>query len=167
MAQEYCIQSVAGNCFVTVNGPISPGAGLFAQPFSGGPGQQFIPAAYPGTDLADVSGTVCVIWAVGAGVDHGLVITANDCHQDVRLSPFSRYDLRQIWANEGVGRGWGTYRNCANGCMLDLEGKQCDGGHIQTYPDNGSGAQQWSMMPLKEAASAFARRDEGELAGAS
>src|SRR5690242_18629717 len=108
----YLIQSASGNCFISVNGIPAPGVQLWSQPYNGGPAQQFTPAQYPGTDLANQGGVAFVIYHAPSG----LVIQAGACGQPVTLAKFQQYNLNQLWSHPGVDSKKAGFVNLATGC---------------------------------------------------
>ena len=143
-------ERAGGNCFVSVNGVPVAGASLWSQPYNGGPAQQWIPAQYPGNNPGNTGGVVCALYS-GASGTPTLVITASSCGAGVTLQPFQSGNLNQLWAYRGTGKQ-STFLNLGSGCMLDMQGQQCNGGRIQTYTSNGSSAQSWKTLPIAEAA---------------
>lgn len=148
--QEFLIQNAGGNCFISVNGVPAAGATLWSQPFNGGPAQQFIPAQYPGSDPGNTGGVVCALYSAGTGSSFNLVLTASGCQRPLTLQPFQEGNLFQLWAYKGAGKS-STFLNLGSNCMLDMNGGQCNGGTIQTWPVNGSSAQSWTTVPVSEA----------------
>lgn len=141
MSNRFFLQNSTRNSFATVNGFPTPGATIVSQPYNGGPAQQWIPAQYPGKDLNDTTGVVCVLYTAN---DPSLVMTAGQCKSANTLQKFQPYNHYQLWAYTPGGSS--RFLNLATGCSLDLDGGTISGGKLQTWPTESDNQNQvWTL----------------------
>lgn len=165
MSNRFFLQNTPnGNGFATVSGFPQAGAKVNSQPYNGGDAQQWIPAQYPGSNLDDTGGVVCVLHNAGSP---DLVLTAGSCQSSTTLQKFQPYNLYQLWSYPGTGRGPGRWVNLATGCSIDLSGGDISGGKVQTWTTQSNNDNQvWGLLADSQAR-AFAASVSGELAGAA
>lgn len=162
--QSYFLQNPlngGGNAYATVQGLPAVGSQIFSQPYNGGPAQQWIPAQYPGNDLNNQGGVVCVLYTADAP---GLVMTAGPCQQPTTLQIYQPGNRSQLWAYPGNGPQ-GTWVNCATGCFLDLSNGNAGGGLVQTWPNANNNNQQWTLQSDTQAQLSAAAAPALETAG--
>lgn len=165
MSNRFFLQnSPNGNAFVTVAGFPQPGAKVNSQPYNGGVAQQWIPAQYPGINLNNTGGVVCVMHNADSP---DLVLTAGSCQSSITLQKFQPYNLNQLWSYPGTGSAPGRWVNLATGCSIDLRGGDVTGGKVQTWTTQSNNDNQvWGLLADRDARAAVARAS-GELAEAA
>lgn len=150
---QYLQNTGNGNSFATVNGMPQPGAGVFCEPLSLAPVQQWIAAEYPGSDPSNDGNVVFALYLAETVQSAKLVLTAGFCQDLVTLQPFQQGNLLQLWSYYQPGaQGWLV--NLATGCVLD------DRGFVHTGQLGPTPGQYWSLVTepnARQAADAAAK----------
>ena len=141
----YLVNTSRKDWCAAVDGKLAVGQYVVSQVYDpDSPLQQWIPAEYPGTDLKDTDGVVCVLFTAQTLDGNHLALTAWDSEQPVTVEKFVEYNPFQLWGYPGTGSE-GIFVNLGNASVLDLRDGEI-GDYLQTWPRwAGSLNQEWEL----------------------